>query len=99
MRKMIRRRLPGLICVLVLCGILVAGLAPFGRPRNAVTWLGNENGLRFGKYATALSSGAFEVAAAQQEPSCSLEIWLQPGLTNASNTLLSFYLPENPLQF
>jgi VanZ family protein len=96
---MIRERLLGLIWVLVLCGILVAGLAPFGRPRNAVTWLGNENGLRFGKYATVLSSGAFEVAAAQEEPSCSLEIWLQPGLTNASNTLLSFYLSENPLQF
>jgi VanZ family protein len=96
---MIRTRLPGLICISVLCGILVAGLVPFERPRNAVTWLGSENGLRFGNYGTIWSSGTFETAGAQDEPSCSLEIWLQPGRTSASNTLLSFYTPENPQQF
>jgi VanZ family protein len=94
---MIRRRIPGLVCAAVLCGILVAGLVPFKRPRNAVTWLGNENGLRFGTYATILSSGAFP--AAQDESSCSLEIWLQPGAASATNTILAFSTPENPLQF
>jgi len=93
-----KTKLPGLLCLSVLCCILVAGLAPFQRPRNAVTWLGNENGLRFGRYATVLSSGTFQVAAGQEEPSCSLEIWLQPGLTNAAKTLLSFSTPENPLE-
>jgi VanZ family protein len=96
---MTRTRLPGLLCVSVLCGILVAGLVPFQRPRNAVTWLGNENGLRFGTYGTIWSSGTFKRAAGQDSPSCSLELWLEPGRTNASNTLLSFYTPENPLQF
>ncbi len=94
----IRRRLPGLICVSVLGCILVAGLAPFQRPRNAVTWLGNENGVRLGNYGTIWSSGTFEVVAAQDEPSCSLEIWLQPSQTSGSHTLLSFYTRENPLQ-
>lgn len=39
------------------------------------------------------------MAAAQNESSCSLEIWLQPGLASASGTILTFYVPENPLQF
>jgi VanZ family protein len=96
---MIRARIPGLICILVLVGILVAGLAPFERPRNAVTWLGNENGVRLGRHGTIWSSGAFLVADAQGEPSCSLEIWLQPESTSASTTLLAFYKREDPLQF
>ncbi len=83
----------------VLCGILTLGLWPFQRPRNAVAWLGNENGLRFGDYGTILSSGTFQMAGSEDEASCSLEIWLQPGLTSDSNTFLSFSTPENPLQF
>jgi VanZ family protein len=98
MSQMKRPSLLGLICVSVLCGILVAGLEPFQRPRNAVTWLEEENGVRFGNYGTIWSSGTFEPAAAQQEPLCSLEMWLQPGRTSGSHTILSFYTPENPLQ-
>jgi VanZ like family/Concanavalin A-like lectin/glucanases superfamily len=98
-RKMIAASIPRLICVLVLVGILVAGLAPFGRPRNAVKWLGNENGVVFGRHGTIWSAGAFPKADAQSKPSCSLEMWLQPGSTSASSTLLAFYRPENPLQF
>jgi VanZ family protein len=96
---MTRTRIPGLICVLVLVGILVAGLAPFERPRNAVTWLRNENGIRFGRHGTIWSSGEFVAADAQGEASCSLEIWLQPESTSASSTLLAFYTPRDPLQF
>src|SRR5580693_7590350 len=96
---MIRAKIPGLICVLVLVGILVAGLAPFERPRNAVTWLGNENGVRFGRHGTIWSSGEFVVADAQGEASCSLEIWLQPDSASASSTVLAFYTPQDPLQF
>jgi VanZ family protein len=84
------------MCVLVLSGTLVAGLTPFHRPRNAVTWLSNANGLRFGKHGIVWSSGAFQMTSS--EPSCSLEIWLQPDLASASNTLLAFYKPQNPLQ-
>jgi VanZ family protein len=96
---MIRGRIPGLICISILVGILIAGLAPFGRPRNAVAWLGNENGVRFGRHGTIWSSGTFVASDAQGEPSCSLEIWLQLGSTSTSTTLLAFYTPEAPLQF
>jgi VanZ family protein len=96
---MTRTRIPGLICMLVLVGILVAGLAPFERPRNAVTWLGNENGVRFGRHGTIWSAGEFVVADAQGEASCSLEIWLQPDSASASSTVLAFYTPQDPLQF
>ena len=95
---MTRKILPGLLCVLVLCGILVAGLVPFQRPRNAVTWLPNENGLHFGKYGTIWSSRSFPAPSAQQEASCSLEMWLRPDVANASGTILAFYTPANPLQ-
>ena len=93
-----RARIPGILCVLVLCGTLVLGLWPFHRLKNDVIWLRNENGLRFGGDGTILSSGTFEIGS-QDEGSSSLEIWLQPGLTSDSNTLLSFSPPENPLQF
>jgi VanZ family protein len=93
-----RERIPGLICVLVLCGILVAGLMPFRRPLNAVTWLSNENGLHFGPYGTVWSSGEFRAATAPQETACSLEIWARPDLASASSTILAFYAPDNPLQ-
>lgn len=96
---MTRTRIPRLVCALVLCGILVAGLTPFRRPRNAVTWLGNENGLRFARYGTVWSSGEFHTAGAQNGVSCSIEVWLQPGLADASSTILDFYTPESPLQF
>jgi VanZ family protein len=98
-REMTRARLPGLVCLSVLFGILVAGLWPFHAPRNAVTWLENQNGLRFGRYGTIVSSGAFQMAGSVDEASSSLEIWLQPGLLNTSNTILSFSTPENLLQF
>jgi hypothetical protein len=96
---MIRARIPAFICALVLCGILVLGLWPFHRRKNDVSWLGNENGLRFGRDGTILSSGTFQMPGSQDEASSSLEIWLQPGLTSDSNTLLTFSTPENPLQF
>jgi VanZ family protein len=95
---MARKKLPGLICVAVLFGILIAGLAPFGRPRNAVTWLENKNGLHFGGYATVLSSGTFQTPAESEAVACSLDIWLQPGSINAANTIVAFSTPENPLQ-
>jgi VanZ family protein len=95
---MIRTKIPGLICAAVLCGILVAGLAPFGRPRNAVTWIENRNGLHFGTYATVLSSTAFPSSSVAEDPACSLEIWLQPGSTTGANSIVSFSTSENPQQ-
>jgi hypothetical protein len=88
------------ICAATLCGILVAGLWPFHAPTNQVTWLKNENGLHFGDYGSIVSTGAFMPPSSRSDTSCSIEIWLEPGLTEDSNTFLAFYsvgVPSVPL--
>jgi hypothetical protein len=64
-----------------------------------VTWLGNKNGLRFGRHGPVLSFGAFKTSSSQRETSCSVELWLQPARGYDSNTLLAFYSRENQIQF
>jgi hypothetical protein len=51
-------RILGFISLLLLCGILYAGLKPFHSPANEVTWVAKANALRFGEYGTILSSGS-----------------------------------------
>jgi len=91
------RRFLGAICIAVLCGILVAGLWPFHSPRNGVTWLAGEDGLRFAYPGTVVSEGEFHVADAL-ESSCSIEVWVQPALVHDSSTLLAFHTARNPVQ-
>ena len=79
--------------------MLVAGLWPFHHPKNDVTWLENENGLRFGHHATVFSAGTFEAPTGDDETSYSLEIWVEPDLPWNSSTLLAFHSPENPVEF
>ncbi|HEY1658112.1 MAG TPA: VanZ family protein [Candidatus Sulfotelmatobacter sp.] len=81
-------------CVLVLCGILVAGLWPFHAPRNNVGWLAQGAGLEIGKYGSIVTAGEFTNAKPDTDGSCSLEIWLAPGRASASGTILAFYRPE-----
>jgi VanZ family protein len=95
----IQSKIPVLLCVGVLGGIIVAGLAPFQSPRNEVHWLANANGVRFGKHGTILSSGAFQMAGTEGEASSSIEIWLEPDRTEFSGTILAFSTPRNPLRF
>jgi VanZ family protein len=83
------------ICALILLGILVAGLWPFRAPWNEVSWLSQENGLRFGKYGSVVSSSQFKALPPLADSSCSLEIWLKPRRDKASGTILAFYWPEN----
>jgi len=82
------------ICVLVLSGILVAGLWPFHAPRNEVSWLSHGNGLFFGKYGSIVSTSSFKANALQGDDSCSLEIWLEPRRAHSSGTILAFYWPD-----
>ena len=98
-RLMLRTKMHALVCMLVLCGILTLGLWPFHAPRNDVSWLRNENGLRFSGYGTLLSTEKFQIADSEDRASSSLEIWIQPGLTNDGSTLLAFSTARNPLQF
>src|SRR3984957_823528 len=84
-----------LVCAFVLGGILVAGLWPFHAPQNQVSWLGQRNGLSFGKYGSIVSAGIFKTPERPADGSCSLEIWLEPARVRSSGTILAFYLPEN----
>ena len=82
-------------CAFVLLGILVAGLWPFHAPRNQVSWLNQESGLSFGRYASIVSAGTFKADASRTDSACSLEIWLAPRRARSSGTILAFYSPES----
>ena len=86
----------GFTCLILLCGILYAGLHPFHAPANQVSWVANANAVRFGEYGTILSSGSFPPPVFGGERS--IEIWVQPGKREDSNTLLAFYSPSSPRQ-
>ncbi len=88
-----------ILCALVLCGILTAGLWPFHAPRNEVEWLKTENGLRFGRYGTLQSSGTFETSKAGGDTGVSIEIWLQPDRGDDSSTVLGFYESRSSRHF
>jgi VanZ family protein len=95
----IRAKILGVICTSILCGIFAAGLWPFHAPKNEVTWLPGGNGLRFGEYGTILSSGVFSRKDWGEGQSCTIEIWVVPGLTFDTNTLLAFYSPTGATPF
>jgi hypothetical protein len=80
------------ICLLVLCGILVAGLWPFHAPKNEVSWLSNGDGLLLGDYGSLSSVGAFKTS--KSSDGVSLEILLEPNGIEDSGTILSFYSRE-----
>jgi len=85
------------ICVLVLLGILTAGLWPFHAPRNEVTWLADSRGVRLGRHGTILSGKPFQQDTASDGRS--IEIWLQPGRSESSSTILAFYNSNPRSQF
>jgi VanZ family protein len=93
-----RDRIPGSLCLLILCGILLAGLLPFRGPRNGVTWLANQNGIRLSGRSTLWSDPSFPVLDGRNGDACSIELWLQPGLPRDSSIILAFSTAENPLQ-
>lgn len=82
--------------MVLLAGILVAGLWPFQAPKNAVSWLKGENGVRFGQHGTIVSSRAFENLNGDGMTSGSLELWLRPDHSYETRTLLAFYKDGNP---
>ena len=88
-----------LVCFAVLIVVLTLGLWPFHSPKNEVIWLGNRNGLRFGKYSTVISFSAFKTTSAESDTSGSVEVWLQPTRIWDSDTILAFYNPGTPYRF
>jgi VanZ family protein len=83
------------ICILVLCGIWVAGLWPFHSPTNQIAWLADTNGLLFGRHGTAFTPGPLATSSFQDGTSHSIEIWLQPGVVDDSSTILAFFTPQD----
>jgi hypothetical protein len=81
-------------CICVLAIILTAGLWPFHAPRNRISWLEPENGLRFEKYSSVVTASEFRPPSPQAEDSCTIEIWPQPSRLYWSGTILSFYRPQ-----
>jgi VanZ family protein len=84
-----------LLLLLIVSGILTAGLWPFHQPRNNVAWLGNRNGLRFQHPGTVLSSGYLNLGDPGSADSCSLELWLQPDEDDGFATILAFSSRSN----
>src|ERR1700683_4913803 len=87
-------KLLGVLCIAVLCIILTLGLWPFHSPKNDVTWLRNANGLSFGRYGTAQSSGVLKTTNSSRGDSGSVEFWVQPDQWGGG-TILAFYEPES----
>jgi len=90
------RRALGLLSILAVCGILSLGLWPFHSPRNQVSWVPNQNAVRFGEHGTTLSSGVFNPAKAQ---ALTLELWIRPARVWMHGTVLSFYDRQHNLLF
>ena len=94
-----KNRALAVLCLLVVIGLLGAGLWPFNpHPRNEVSWAPDGQGLRFGDYGTILGSGMV-TRPISSDGSCTVEIWLTPGLTDDSNVILAFSIRDNALQF
>ena len=88
-----------LICVATVGIILTLGLWPFHAPDNDVVWLKNQDGLHFGPYGSAISSGTFPSVSRDGTFEVSLEIGFHPRRIWDSGTLLAFYKPRNLFQF
>jgi hypothetical protein len=81
-------------CVGTLTIILVAGLWPFHSPKNDMTWLPGENGIRISSHGCLVSSSSFRAYDSKGGSSGSLELWIKPALaTKGRRTILAFEGP------
>ena len=95
----------GHICLSIILGMLAVALWPLNLfPRNRVSWLFNQDGLRFADPGIVFSVADFRgpppapsAAGASQDIGCTLEIWLQPTIRSRDEgVILSFYQPGAP---
>src|ERR1017187_7559228 len=84
------------ICIIVLSITISAGLWPFSFDQdNNVKWNADRAGLHFGDHGMIVSREKFEGLPTDASKGCTLELWVEPGLSSGSSTLLSFYNPQS----
>jgi hypothetical protein len=95
-KALVEKKRIGIFCVVAIAAVLFGTLWPFNPwPANKVSWLAAANGLRFEQSGVVLSEAPLRPA---QENSCSLELLLRPASVGVSDTILAFYVPNNPKQ-
>jgi VanZ like family/Concanavalin A-like lectin/glucanases superfamily len=83
-----------------ICTLLAITLWPFNPwPRNEVSWIPDEDGLRLCHYGTILSVAQFPNEAGAENEPFSLELWMVPWRDEGSTVMFAFFVPENPGQF
>lgn len=88
------------LCLVIFGVMLAAAFWPFRlHPKNHVTWLGGEQGLRFGGGGIVLSANQLELPDSGMPDGVSLEIWLEPTQEKYSAALLAVSSRANPDQF
>ena len=93
-----RKRLT-LLCVLAVIAILFATLWPFNPfPPNRVSWLPGADGIAFRDPGLVVSKTPLQVDAPQTANTHTLELFVRPHSVDSSSTILTFYVPGNPVQ-
>lgn len=89
--------------ILSMLAVALWPLNPF--PHNRVSWLGNQDGLRFADPGIVFSAAdlrwppAPSAAGVPQDIGCTLEIWLETtARPRHEGIILSFYQPQAPLR-
>src|SRR6516225_2509303 len=82
------------------CTLLVATLWPLNPwPKNEVSWLEYEDGVRLCKLGTIFSLEQFRKEAGAESKPFSLEVWMETWREQGSAVILAFYQQGNPYQF
>ena len=87
------------LCLILLCGILVAGLWPFDfYAKNEVTWIPNEGGLLFGDHGSIYSVSSIPAQNSGGIASGTIEILMTAVAASDVNTIFALSSRENPVQ-
>jgi hypothetical protein len=85
-RNILRRRI-NVLTLLLLLGILYAGLKPFHAPVNGARWSPDSNGIRLGDNGTIVSSDVYSPSGSGR----AIEIWIEPRTIEETGTIIAFY--------
>jgi VanZ family protein len=87
-----------ILCLIAVLAVLGATLSPFDPfPPNAITWLEEPPGIRFGTDGLVLSHASVQPPEKNAE-SYTLELWIRPTKLQGAHTILAFYSHRRPKQ-